>query len=125
MSEPIILTTGIYDLIKDQIRRKQVTKAEENLLIAELKTAKQVLRKQLPNDVVTVNKRVSIKNHTDNTEQSYSFVAGNKAKVQKGRYWIGSNIAIATVGRKVGDIFNWPFKDGERKIEILSVEELY
>ncbi len=32
------------------------------------------------------------------------------------------DIALATVGYKVGDVIEWPFIDGERKIEILKVE---
>src|SRR5690606_33817191 len=53
MSQHIILTTGIYDLIKDQVRRKRVTFAEETRLNDELKTAKQVRRRELPAEVVT------------------------------------------------------------------------
>lgn len=37
MSEQIIVTTGIYDMIKDHVRRKKVTKQEEALLLEELK----------------------------------------------------------------------------------------
>jgi regulator of nucleoside diphosphate kinase len=29
------------------------------------------------------------------------------------------------VGRQVGDIINWPFRDGERKLEILEVETIW
>ncbi len=122
MSQNIIVTTGIYDLIKDQIRRKRVTQAEEDILNAELKGAKQVLRRELPEDVVTVNKKVTLKDHTNNLEETYTFVDSNKEKKKKGKYAITSNIALATVGYKTGDIINWPFPDGERKIEILNVE---
>lgn len=47
---------------------------------------------------------------------------GEKAKPKKNKHSILSDIALATVGYKVGDIINWPFRDGERKIEILKVE---
>lgn len=47
MSEHIIVTTGIYDVIKDQLRRKRVTPEQEIRLANELKTAKQVLRRDL------------------------------------------------------------------------------
>lgn len=122
MSEHIILTTGIYDAIKDHVRRKKVSIEEENKLIAELKTAKQVLRRDLPKDVVTVGKVVTVKDHTLNDEKEYIFVASNQAKLKKNKYSILSDIALATVGYRVGDVINWPFKDGERKIEILNVE---
>ncbi|KUG13923.1 transcription elongation factor GreAB [Elizabethkingia miricola] len=122
MSEHIIVTTGIYDVIKDQLRRKRVTPEQEIRLANELKTAKQVLRRDLPKEVVTVNRRVVIKDHTADTEKEYIFVPSTKAKPQKNKYSILSDIALATVGYKVGDVIEWPFIDGERKIEILKVE---
>ena len=124
MSEHIIITTGIYDMIKDHIRRKKVTKEEEDRLILELKTAKQVLRRDLPTDIVTVNRRVKIKDHTAQKEQEYLFVSSNRDKIKKGKFSILCDVAVATVGRKVGDIVTWPFKDGERKLEILMVEAI-
>jgi len=124
MSENVILTTGIYDMIKDHMRRKQVTKEEEERLTLELKNAKQVLRRDLPNDIVTVNRRVKIKDHTANKELEYMFVSTNRTNTKKGKISILCDVAVATVGRKVGDIVNWPFKDGERKLEILMVEAI-
>lgn len=122
MTEQITLTTGIYDAIKEQLRRKKVSAEEETRLAAELRGAKQVLRRDLPEDVVTVDRVVTVKDHTANEEQEYIFVASNKAKPKKNKHSILSDIALATVGYKVGDIINWPFRDGERKIEILKVE---
>lgn len=123
MLENVILTTGIYDMIKEHIRRKKVTREEEELLLLELKGAKQVRRRDLPKDVVTVNRRVHIMDHTANKEQEYIFVPTTKTKPKKGKVSILCDVAVATVGRKVGDIIDWPFKEGERKLEILKVEE--
>lgn len=123
MTESLVLTTGVYDVVKEHIRKKRVTPAEETLLTAELKTAKQVLRKELPTDVVSVNRFVTIKDHTINQEQKYLFVGDDKSKPNKGKHSILCDVALATVGRKVGDIIEWPFKDGQRKIEVLKVEE--
>ncbi len=124
MSENVILTTGIYDLIKDHVRRKKVTKQEEERLLLELKEARQVLRRDLPKNVVTVNRRVKIKDHTDNKEKEYMFVSTTKTDNKKKKISILSDVAVATVGRQVGDIINWPFRDGERKLEILEVETI-
>lgn len=123
MTESIVLTTGIYDLIKDHIRRERVTPAQGDLLTAELRGATQVLRKELPKDVVSVNRFVTIKDHALNQEKQYLFVGDGKSKPSKGKYSILSDVALATVGRKAGDIIEWPFKDGSRKIEVLKVEE--
>jgi regulator of nucleoside diphosphate kinase len=124
MSKNVILTTGIYDMIKDHVRRKKVTAAEEELLLLELKSAEQVLRRDLPDNIVTVNKRVKIKDHTLNKEKEYMFVATSKRNNKKGKLSILCDVAVATVGREVGDIINWPFRDGERKLEILGVENI-
>ncbi|SMC56689.1 GreA/GreB family elongation factor [Moheibacter sediminis] len=122
MTENIILTTGLYDLIKEQIRRKKVTSQEEQILISELKNAKQVLRKDLSPDIVTVNCRIKVIDHSTLQESEYTFVAPDKEKLKMGKHSILSQIGLATIGRKTGDIIFWPFKDGEKKIEISKVE---
>lgn len=122
MSKNVILTTGIYDMIKEHVRRNKVTKEEGELLLLELKTAEQVLRRDLPSDIVTVNRRVKIKDYTDNKEMEYMFVPSTKANNKKGKSSILCDVAVATLGRQVGDVIHWPFKDGEKKLEILNVE---
>ncbi len=122
MSENIVLTTGIYDLIKDHLRRKKTTIQQEEILLNQLKLAKQVRRKELPEDVVTINCEVKVKDFSTNEEEKYLLVDANKEKVKKGKYSILSPIGLATVGNKVGDVITWPFADGEKKIEILGVE---
>ncbi len=122
MDNQIILTTGVYDAIKEHLRRRQVSQEEENQLTTELRHARQVLRRELPEDVVTVNKVVTIKDHTKETQHDYILVSSNKAKPKKNKYSILSDIALAAVGYKVGDVIEWPFKGGDRKIEIMKVE---
>jgi len=123
MSDPIILTTGIYDLIKDQIHRKRVNPAAESRLLAELSTAKQVLMRDLPKEVVTVDRLVKVKNLETNTDQSYHFVGVGKGKLSKRKFPINSEMALATLGRRAGDVFEWPFEEGSSRIEILQVAE--
>ncbi|MHA6726980.1 GreA/GreB family elongation factor [Chryseobacterium sp. A301] len=123
MENQIQLTTGIYDAIKEHLRRRRVTQEEENRLTTELRHAKQVLRRDLPEDVVTVNKVVTIKDHTENRENDYILVSSDKAKPKKNKHSILSDIALAAVGYKVGDVIEWPFREGNRKIEILKVED--
>jgi regulator of nucleoside diphosphate kinase len=67
---------------------------------------------------------VKIKDHTINKEQEYKFVPTTKVNNKKGKSSILSDVAVATIGRKVGDIITWPFKDGERKLEVLMVESI-
>lgn len=122
MSDQIILTTGIYDAIKDHLRRKKVSHNEEVRLASELRNAQQVRRRVLPEDVVTVNRKVTIKDLSQNKEEEYIFVGVAEAKPKKNKHSILSDMALATVGYKVGDVIEWPFRDGERRIEVLKVE---
>lgn len=124
MEKNIIVTTGIYDLIKEQIRRKQVSKEQEERLNHELKHAQQVLRRDLPNDIVTVNRRVTIKDLQTQTESTYNFVSTGKERRKKGKYSIMSEMGIATVGYKQGETISWPFDEGTKEIQIVKVEML-
>jgi regulator of nucleoside diphosphate kinase len=122
MSENIILTTGIFDLIKDHIKSKKVTRTEEEALKLQLKNAKQLTRKNLPEDVVDINKRVTVKNLDSNLEETYVFVAPDKAKRRNKTESILSRMGLALVGWKVGDVINWNFKEEEKQLEIMAVE---
>lgn len=122
--QEILLTTGIYDLIKDHIRRKKATVEEEEVLLAQLKKAKQVTRKNLPLDVVTVDTKITIKDIVSNEEEVYTFVAPDRAKRRNNTESILSTMGLALVGCKVGDVINWNFNDEEKKMEIISVERL-
>jgi len=118
----IVVTTGVYDVIKDHLRRKRVTAQEEKILLEQLRNSTQVLRRDLPEDRVTVNRKVTIKDHATSEDNAYIFVSAAKAKPKKNKFSILSDIALATVGCKVGDQIEWPFKDGTKTIEILKVE---
>lgn len=124
MSQNIILTTGIYDLIKDHVRRKKVTVEEEKLLLDELKKATQVLRRDLPEDIVSVNRKVTYKDCLTNVEKTVVFVGPEKTKVSKNKISILSDEGIAMVGYKEGNVVEWPSKKGNLKLEILKVEEV-
>lgn len=124
MSQNIILTTGLYDLIKDHVRRNKVTAKEEELLYSELKKASQVLRRDLPADVVSINRKVTYKDHANNEEKTVMFVAPDKSKTSKNKVSILSDEGIAMVGYKVGNVIEWPSRKGNLKLEILKVEEI-
>jgi len=69
--DSIILSTGIYDLLKEQIRRRKLSKFNEAKLERELRSAKQVLRRDLPADVVTADTRVTVKDLESGAETTY------------------------------------------------------
>ncbi|MFB9079624.1 GreA/GreB family elongation factor [Flavobacterium procerum] len=122
MSQNIVLTTGTYDLIKDHVRRKKVTPQEEELLLGQLKHASQVLRRDLPEDVVSINRKITYRNHSNNEEKTILLVGPEKSKASKNKVSVLSDEGIAMIGYKEGDLIEWPAKKGNLKLEILKVE---
>lgn len=123
MNQDIVLTTGIYDLIKDLLRRKKVTPFVEDQLVVQLKRAKQIRRRELPDNVVTIDCRVTIKDLNTNELQTFTFVAPSKAKRRNNTESIVGEVGLALVGNKIGDQIKWDFGTGEKNIEIVSVEK--
>ncbi len=123
-TQEILLTTGIYDLIKDHIRRKKATVEEEETLKLQLKKAKQVTRKNLPLDVVTIDAKVTIKNVITNEEEIYIFVAPDRAKKRNNTESILSTMGLALVGCRIGDVIQWNFNNEQKTLEIINVERL-
>ncbi len=119
-----MLTTGIYDLIKDHLKSKKATPKEEEVLKLQLKNAKQVTRKNLPLDVVTVDAKVTIKNLHTGQEEVYVFVAPSRAKRRNDTKSILSTIGLALVGCKVGDEVIWVVDESEKRMKIVNVERL-
>lgn len=124
MTQDITLTTGIYDLIKEHIRKKKVTLEEQEILRLQLKNAKQVTRKNLPMDVVTVDAKVKIKDLNNEQEETYTFVAPDKVKRKNNTESILSDVGLALVGCKVGDVIDWNVNQEAKKMQIMDVERL-
>ena len=123
-SKSIILTTGIYDLLKDQLRLRKLSPFNEEKLKLELRSATQVLRKDLPEDTVTVDKAVKIKHLETGIESSYKLVAPAKAKNKHNTISILSPIGVAMLGYSAGDELSWEMPDGVQEYKIMEVSNL-
>ena len=124
MNPHIILTTGIYDLIKDQVRRRRVTPDQAERLTTELRHAKQVRRNDLPKDIVDINSKVTVRYPGTGEQQTHTFVQPGKQKQKHQTESIMTPIGIALVGYPEGALIKWPFPEGEREIEVLKVERV-
>ncbi|PRY52840.1 regulator of nucleoside diphosphate kinase [Arcticibacter pallidicorallinus] len=123
-TEGIILSTGVYDLLKDQIRRRKLSKFNEAKLERELKSATQVLRRDLPADVVTADTRVTVKDLESGAETTYKLVGPEKARRKNNTMSILSPIAVAMLGYSAGSQVQWEMEDGIRNYQIVEVAPL-
>lgn len=122
--DSIILSTGIYDLLKEQIRRRKLSKFNEAKLERELRSAKQVLRRDLPEDVVTADTRVTVKDLESGAETTYKLVGPTKARRKNETMSILSPIAVAMLGYAAGSQVQWEMEDGIRNYQIVEVAPL-
>lgn len=120
----IVLSTGIYDLLKEQIRRRKLSKFNEAKLGQELRNAVQVLRKDLPADVVTVDTQVRVKDLENGEETTYKLVAPARARRKHKTLSILSPIAVAMLGYSRGAEVQWEMEDGLRRYQIVEVAPL-
>ncbi|WP_448104256.1 GreA/GreB family elongation factor [Pedobacter panaciterrae] len=121
---PIILSTGIYDLLKDHLRRRKLSRYNEAKLELELKHARQVLRNELPADVVTVDTNVKVKEMESGKEFIYKLVAPAKARRKHNTLSILSPIGVAILGYTKGTIVQWEMPEGIKKYQIEDVTKI-
>ena len=121
---PIILTTGMYDLLKEELRKRRLSVYNEEKLKLELKNARQVLRKEIPENIVAVDKSVTVKNVDTNEELTYKLVAPAKAKRKNLTHSILSPIGVAVIGYAEGSEVVWEMPDGIKTFTITEVKPI-
>lgn len=121
---PIILSRGIFDLLKDHIKRKKLSRYNELKLALELRSARQVLRRELPETVVSIDKKVKVRELDSGKEYTYNLVAESKAKRKNNTLSILSPIGVAMLGYEQGAELTWEMPEGIKSYLIVQVSTL-
>lgn len=87
----------------------------------ELNRAKLVDPKRIPEEVVTMNSRVLLRDMATGEEFTYTIVYPAEAKIEFNRISILAPIGTALLGYRVGDIVEWKVPSGVRHLEIREV----
>jgi len=124
LQHPIMLTTGMFDLLKAQVVRKKLSPENEGRIVSALKHAVQLLRKDLPSHVVDVYKSVKVLDRTSGMAKIYHFVPPNMARNKNGTTSILSDIGLAVLGHPQGAELQWETKNGLKVYHIESVADL-
>jgi len=90
-------------------------------LEAELNRAKVVKSKDIPEDVITMNTRVRLKDMDSQEEMIYWLVFPKDADADKNKISIFSPVGTALIGYKVGDIIEFKVPAGLRKLKVKEV----
>ena len=70
---------------------------------------------------VQILSRVKLMNHNVKREVEYTIVSENEANLREGKLAIGTPIAKALLGKKVGDVVEVQVPAGLLKLEILNI----
>lgn len=104
-------------LLSNQEDKKYLEKLKQELARAHV-----VAPKDIPEDVVTMNSIVSIKDmDTDGEEEVYELGYSGHVNDRKNRISIFAPIGMALLGYRAGDEIEWEVPAGVRRIKIIKV----
>jgi regulator of nucleoside diphosphate kinase len=92
-----------------------------DLLEEELERAKVVDPKSIPNDVVTMNSVVRIKDLDTNEEKTFTLVFPGKRGATENALSILAPIGTALLGYREGDIVEWEVPAGMKRFQIMEI----
>lgn len=122
MTNPIILSKGIYQLIKNHLKQKnQLSDFNKKKLEMEIKSAKIVPGKEMPEDVVSINTNVQVKDIETDHEFAFDLVSPGEAKVKNNKFSALSDLGLALIGYRVGEEVHWEMPDGLKRFRIEQV----
>jgi regulator of nucleoside diphosphate kinase len=91
------------------------------VLEGELDRSKVVHSKDVPNDVVTMNSKVRVRDLDSRKEMTYSLVFPSDADINQNKISILAPLGSALLGYRVGDVIEWKVPAGLRRIRIEEI----
>jgi len=125
----LVLAKQDYEIIMFYIRRGLPTitfnRQDAEELESELKRAKVVDKEELPDDVVRLNSRVTVKEENANKVMELTVVTPEKANIKQRLISIMSPIGTALIGFRKGQQVKWKVPSGKKTFTIMDVQNLY
>lgn len=120
VKNPVTISEGDLKMLKQFIENQSVN--DETTLAYELKRAKVVKDDKLPEDVIRLGSRVSVKELASGREMSFVIVMPAEADMKSQKISILTPMGTALIGLKNGNIVEWKMPAGMRKFEIIDVK---
>ncbi|HTM94007.1 MAG TPA: nucleoside diphosphate kinase regulator [Flavisolibacter sp.] len=125
----LVLAKQDYEIIMFYIRRGLPTitfnRQDAEELESELKRAKVVDQEELPDDVVRLNSKVTVKEENANKVMELTVVTPEKANIKQRLISIMSPIGTALIGFRKGQQVKWKVPSGKKTFTIMDVQNLY
>lgn len=113
--------TRLKELLEVGISFKERDRDYLESLQNELDRAHVVEPTAIPNNVVTMNSRVRLRDMETGEEQDYTLVFPSDADIEKNQISILAPIGTAILGYRAGDTVDWQVPAGRRKVRIMDI----
>ncbi|WP_423148367.1 GreA/GreB family elongation factor [Rubrolithibacter danxiaensis] len=121
----IILSRGVYQLVMTHLRKeKELSDFNKNKLLQEMKSAKILPSKKIPDNVVSINTNVKIKDIETEEEFVFNLVSPTEARSKNNKLSVLSPIGLALLGYNSGELVDWEMADGLKKYLIEKVSAM-
>jgi regulator of nucleoside diphosphate kinase len=109
----------LIEMLEDEPDMRDKKCIEE--LDDELRRAKVVASKNVPEDVITMNSKVRVKDLDSGKETIYQLVFPGDADVKQNKISILAPIGTALIGFRVGETLDWKVPAGVKRIRIEEI----
>ena len=96
-------------------------KAYLDQLEKELERAKVVAPEKIPDDVITMNSAVSVRDLESGEETTYTLVFPGETRIEENRISVLSAIGTALIGYRVGDVIEWKVPSGLKRLKVEGI----
>ncbi len=118
----ISLSKGVFGLLKDHLKsNNKLSEYNRSKLEYELKYANVIPAKSIPENVVSINTSVQVRDTETLELLSFGLVAPSEAKIKNNKVSILSAIGLALLGYGVGDEVSWEMPEGMKTYKIEKV----
>lgn len=107
-----------YDAAKEAqgLLEMKIAKLEDTVAKARI-----IDESRIDTSKVQILNKVTIKNLKTNTSMTYTLVAESEANLKEGKLSVGTPIAKALLGKKVGDVVDVEIPSGSVKFEVIEI----
>ena len=121
LNRTIYITQSDMTRLRALLESMKSSREDLKALRAELDQGRVVDSLEVPDDAVTMNSRVRLRDLDDGEEMIYTLVFPARANIDEGLLSVLAPVGTAVLGHRVGDIIEWPLPAGAIR---LRVEEI-
>ena len=120
---PIFLTEKDYHRLHHLVQVQRIANGQQAVeaLCKELKRAQVVPSEEIPQDVITMNSRVRLKEMKSAAEMEITIVYPKDADLASRKVSVLAPVGTAVLGCKVGDEVKWPVAKGAMTYKVEEI----